>query len=90
MTQDLFDREKLSEIYTDCVWHERVKPLFDFFQSECQRNRIEAVTAFAERVRPREIENTGTWTHGANCMAHEVNAKIDAELSKLQTKEGGE
>ena len=93
MTQDLFDREKLNIILAQnsVTW----VTLQNFIQSECQRNRIEAVKEFAERVRPTKTQNPYNdddldLEAGWDDCAENINSKIATELSKPQTKEGGE
>ena len=67
--------------------------LIDFLQSECRRNRVEAVREVLEKVRPKQDDNpyreheTDTTTYlrigwSQNCAT--VNSKIEEALSKLE------
>ena len=86
MTHDLFDRKKFKEIIGDlicpcltpdtCPKREAAR---DLINSECKRNRIEAVREALKRLK----------NECSYCLTnHKINSEL-AELSKLQTKEGG-
>lgn len=89
---ELFDRERLKNMllgyHAACI--SIGKPLdgddiADFIQSECRRNRMEAVKEFAEKVRP---EKYAEWKFPLN---YEVNAelwdnKITQALAELESQ----
>ena|SRR3990167_8889063 len=98
MTQDLFDREKFIEEFCllrvgeneEFVIFdlERVEDkdfaskIMDFINSECQRNRIEAVKEVVNRI---ISETTMSKIH--NAVGGILSEGIAVELSKLEQKE---
>ena len=105
MTQDLFDREKYEKLLEACSYfttHRALgvdqKPytqktqevvqrkIRNFINQEITRN----VREFAESVRPLANPMLGSLAKETyRNFCEQVNAKIDAELSKLEKKEGG-
>ena len=89
---ELFDRERFHRF--PLTWHfdlEQMKPLMDFIQSECRRNRIEGAREFAEMMRLKKESNPYNADDidleaGWDDCAENINSQITQALAELEGK----